>query len=80
MLTLSLPAEDIKMLQTAPIEVIDLPVHGQGVERCVKEVTAASEAVSGYDRRDGFIWARLTHMQVTGNLRSKKDHAMICLE
>ena len=78
-LTLGLPVEDIKKFQTAPMEVPDLPVHGQGVERCVKEVTAASEAVFGSHRRDGFIRARLAHRQMTGKLRSKKDHAMICL-
>ena len=78
-LTLSLSAEDLRMFKTDPMEVVDVPVHGQGVERCVKEVTAASEAVYGYERRDGFIRARIAHRQLTGKVRSKKDHAMICL-
>ena len=41
-------------------------------------MSAASEAVYGYDRRDGFIRARLAHRELTGGVtRSKKDHAKI---
>ena len=55
-----------------------MPVHGQSMERCVKEVTADAEAVYGYDRRDGFIKAMLEHRNITGGLLlSKKDHARI---
>ena len=55
-----------------------LYMAGQSMERCVKEVTAAAEAVYGYDRRDGFIRARLEHRDITGGLfLSKKDHARI---
>ena len=54
------------------------PVHGQGVERCVREVTAASEAAFRQDERDGFVMARLAHREKTGGaVKSKKDHAMI---
>ena len=77
-LTLELSEDQIKELVTAPMIVPDLPVHGQSMERCVKEVTAAAEAVYGYDRRDGFIRARLEHRNITGGLlKSKKDHAKI---
>ena len=66
--------------ESTPMTVVSVPVHGQNVERCVKEVTAASKAVYGYARRDGFIRARLAHRELTGGVMvSKKDHAKICL-
>ena len=78
-LTQQLSEEDLKKIVQTPMEVGRYPVHGQGVERCVREVTAASEAVFGQDRRDGFVMARLAHREKTGGaVRSKKDHAMIC--
>ena len=77
-LTLELTEEEIREFEDAPMVVPDIPVHGQSMERCVKEVTAAAEAVYGYDRRDGFIRARLEHRNITGGLlKSKKDHAKI---
>ena len=77
-LTMLLSEEEIKSFEVAPMSVPSMPVHGQSVERCVKEVSAASESVYGYQRRDGFIRARLAHRELTGGLiRSKKDHARI---
>ena len=77
-LTQSLTDEDIKEFETQPMIVPPMPVHGQSMERCVKEVTAASESVFGYERRDGFIRGRLEHRSMTGGLlKSKQDHARI---
>ena len=77
-LTLKLSEDQIKNFETAPMSVPEIPVHGQSMERCVKEVTAASEAVYGYERRDGFIRARLVNRELTGGvIRSKQDHARI---
>ena len=77
-LTLQLTDEEVKSFELAPMSVPTMPVHGQSVERCVKEVSAASQAVYGYERRDGFIRARLAHRELTGGvLRSKRDHARI---
>ena len=77
-LTLEMSEEIIKTFEFPPMAVPSMPVHGQSVERCVKEVSAASEAVYGYERRDGFIRARLAHRQLTGGvIRSKMDHAKI---
>ena len=36
------------------------------MESCVREVTAALEAVFGLDGRDGFVMARLAHREKTG--------------
>ena len=77
-LTQNMTEAELKSLEASPMAVPVAPVHAQNVERCVKEVTAASEAVYGYERRDGFIRARLEHRNLTGGLlRSKKDHAKI---
>ena len=46
------------------MKVPDFPVHGQSIERCVKEVTKASAAVYGEERRDGFIRATLAHRKL----------------
>ena len=40
------------------MDVPYLPVHGQSMERLVKQVTAACDSVFGYDARDGFLRAR----------------------
>ena len=78
-LTKQLSEEDLKDIVQTPMEVGCCPVHGQGVERCVKDVTAALDAVFGQDRRAGFVMARLAHRQKTGGaVKSKKNHAMIC--
>ena len=75
---MQLSRDKIKEFESSPMIVPKLPVHGQSMEHCVKEVTAAAEAVYGYDRRDGFIRARLEHRDITGGLLlSKKDHARI---
>jgi hypothetical protein len=77
-LTLDLTEEQIRSFENSPMPVPYIPVHGQSMERCVKEVTAAAEAVFGYERRDGFIRARLEHRTLTGGLlKSKRDHARI---
>ena len=78
-LTQHLSEEDPKKMFQTPMEVGLYPVHGQRVARHVRELTAASEAVFGQDRRDGFVMARLAHREKTGGaVKSKKDHAMIC--
>ena len=77
-LTKELSHDEIDHLIESPMIVPSMPVHGQAVERCVKEVTAASMAVYGNDRRDGFIRARLAHRGITGGtIKSKRDHALI---
>lgn len=67
---------DKEQLLDVKFNGIDLPeyeCHTQGCERCVKEVTAASAAVFGFDARDGFIRGRAAHRQLMPIFRSKKD-------
>ena len=54
-------------------EVPYFSLHTQGIERGVKEVTHASEAVFGFDRRDGWIRARAENRKLMPKLESKKN-------
>jgi hypothetical protein len=50
----------IEMLTNGNLpDVQHFPCHTQGVERCIKLVTEASDQVCGLASRDGFIRARL---------------------
>ena len=57
----------------APMEVVNFPVHGQALERCVKEVTGASASVFGQESRDGFNKATLAYRNILPVNHSKKD-------
>ena len=79
-LTRSLTIDQVREIVVVPMSVPNIPVHGQSMERCVKEVTSYAESVYGYDQQDGLIRARLEHRQLTGGLlKSKKDHAKIVI-
>ena len=79
MLTLTLTDGQIKELEDETMQVGGYPMHGKNVERCVKEMTAASQAVFGQEKRDGYIGARLSLRALTADtVRSKKEHADIC--
>ena len=55
------------------MEVPYYPLHTQLCVRVVKQVTEAAAAVYGFQRRDGFIRARIEHRDVVPNLKFKKD-------
>ena len=54
-------------------ETDELPCHTQSVERCIKLVTEASAAVCDYEKRDGFIRARIRSRKSTPNIDSKAN-------
>ena len=54
-ITSKLTKADLLEFMGRPMEVNYYPCHTQAIERAVKEVTAAADAVCGADRRDGFI-------------------------
>ena len=72
LLTCSMLKDDLLKLISDPMKVINFPVHGQSIECCVKEVTKASAAVFGEERRDGFIRATIAHRNVLPANNSKK--------
>ena len=73
LLTCSMTKNELLNLKLAPMEVANFPVHGQAIERCVKEVTRASASVFGQESRDGFIKATLAHRNILPVNHSKKD-------
>ena len=50
-LNCSIPSNELNRFVEAPLEVPPFPVHGQSIERCVKEVTDAAMQVYGFDRQ-----------------------------
>ena len=67
-LTRDLPEDALVDFKEKPMEVAKYPVHGQSVERAVKEVTKAAMAVFGAESRDGWVRARLAHRMMTGGV------------
>ena len=66
--------QEILEIKNKPLVVPHYPLHTQSVERVVKEVTQASSAVCGLEKRDGFIKARVAHREVTPKLIYKKRY------
>ena len=56
--------------------LIRFPCHIQAVERCVKLVTEASEAVCGNTSRDGFIRARLEARPIMPVFNTKSEYCV----
>ena len=74
-LTCDLTKAELEEIRSTPMVVPYYPLHTQGIERAVKEVTEASEAVYGFERRDGMIRTRAENRKLMPALNSKK-----CLE
>ena len=74
-LTCEVATSDLGGFEDCPMSVPHFSVHGQSVERCVKQVTLAAKTVYGQDKRDGFIRTGYRHRQLLPVLRSKKDVA-----
>ena len=47
--------------------------HTQPIERAVKEVTAASSAVYGEERRDGWVRAKVSNREIMPVCNTKRD-------
>lgn len=72
-LTCQLSLADIENIIEDQFKVEYKPLHRQSIERAVKQVTRACEAVHGAEARDGFIRAGVASMQLMPKNRSKKD-------
>ena len=73
LLTCHLTKKDLLKIKNEAMEVPYYSIHTQGIERAVKEVSQASEAVYGFDRRDGYIRARANNRKLMPKLKSKKS-------
>ena len=71
-LTCSITKEELVKFREVPMEVPYYCLHTQGIERAIKEVTEASEAVYGFERRDGFIRARTENRELMPFFSSKE--------
>ena len=71
--TCTLSKKELLEIYSAPFTVPYYPHHTQSVERVVKEVTQAADSVCGFDKRDGFIKARVANREVIPKFQSKKD-------
>ena len=71
--TCHLSKDELRAFITKPMEVPYISGHTQPIERAVKEVTAASAAVYGEERRDGWVRSRAESRATMPKLNSKKD-------
>ena len=72
-LTCKLSREELLKFREVKMEVPYYPVHTQAIERAVKEVTEASAAVNGFERRDGWVRAQAKNRELMPKLTSKQD-------
>ena len=76
----SLTTHQLQTLVDEPMNIPYRPVHGQSMERCVKQVTRACASVFGSAARDGFVRAGVAHRQMVPKNRTKKDLTAMILE
>lgn len=72
-LTCKLKISEIKKFIEEPMQVPKWPCHGQSIERCVKQVTEASDKVYTHEKRDGFIRAQEASRTMMSRNESKQD-------
>ena len=71
-LTCKLSIQEIEEFREKPMDVSYRPVHGQSMERAVKQVTRACESVFGDEARDGFIRAGVANRLVMPKANTNK--------
>ena len=72
-LTCNLSTTELMSLKEVPLAVDKFAGHGQSVERAVKETSNASGKVFGFERRDGYIRAKVKSRKLVSRPQSKKD-------
>ena len=72
-LTCCITKEELKKFKEVPLKAPYFCLHTQGIERAVTEVTEVSEAVYGFERRDGFIRARAENRKMMPVFSSKES-------
>ena len=71
--TCSLSTGEIINLVDNKLELPSYPNHGQSIERIVKEVSNAAKKVFGFERRDGYIRAKIKSRDIMPKQTSKKS-------
>ena len=72
-LTCHMSRHELIDLLDHPMKVPYMPVHGQAIERVVKQVTKAAGEVFGEEKRDGFIRAAAAQRALVPKRNSKQD-------
>ena len=72
-LTCDLSTDEVKSLKEVPFSVDKYSGHAQSVERAVKETSNAATRVYGFERRDGYIRAKVKSRKFVSKPQSKKD-------
>ena len=72
-LTCDLSTDEVRSLKEVPFSVDKFVCHTQSCERAVKETTNASAKVYGFERRDGYIRAKVKSRKLVSKPQSKKD-------
>ena len=71
--TCSLSKDELYQLLDKPLVVQPLPCHTQSIERIIREVSVASENVYGFEKRDGYIKAKMESRKLVPEHKSKKS-------
>ena len=58
------------------VRMMKFPCHTQAVERCIKLVTEAAAAVSGKERREGWIRATMKSRSIMPVFETKQDYVV----
>ena len=74
--TKQLSDTEIKTARDHPLELPSFPCHSQSVERCVKLVTEACQAVYGYENRHSMIVSRQAARKGRKRSNNKADYRM----
>ena len=72
-LTCHLSKAEVLSFKEEPLLVEQFSGHGQAVERAVKETSNASSKVFSFERRDGYIRAKIKSRKLVSRPQSKKD-------
>ena len=72
-ITAQISTSDLQKIEHEPFFIGKFECHTQAIERTVKEVTKASKAVVGRDRRDGCVKSTLKSRKFHPKSNTKKD-------
>ena len=71
--TCEMSKQQLNEIKKQPKMPPNYPIHTQSTERAVQEVSKASSAVFGQEKRDGYVRARIAHREIVPIFHSKQD-------
>ena len=73
--TCQISTNELDQFLLCPFPSPDVECHTQSCERAVKETTIAASKVFGFERRDGYIRAKMKSRKLVPSVKSKKSLA-----